>query len=277
MLHRQTLTPAPGLSWYDTHLLLPAIPFQWHNHAGFELTLTLASAGRRYLGERIDPYGSPDLVLIPPGMPHTWQSDADGGPHEIHVLVLPAGWANAAVDAGFTECLPLAALLDGHAIRFSIETAHACVPHFRALATATPLARLGLLFAIAAELVGDPARQSLGTGGFTAGRFDAQLALALDYLQAHYTEAITQSHVAAACGLSVASLKRRFKAGLGEPFGRYVQRLRIGHACRLLWGSALSVERIALDSGFPSVANFHRQFRSSQSMTPAQFRRQRPA
>lgn len=45
------------------------IPFQWHHHPEFELTLTLNSQGQRYVGDDISAYG--DLVLLGPNLPHT--------------------------------------------------------------------------------------------------------------------------------------------------------------------------------------------------------------
>ncbi|GAA5787473.1 AraC family transcriptional regulator [Chitiniphilus shinanonensis] len=278
MLRQQNPPRAPGHSWYDAHFDLPALEFDWHYHGDFELTLTLDQGGQRYLGDRIDDYTSPDLVLIPPGVPHTWQSSR-GDTHEVHVLLLPAGWAQRLVEAGVLESLALVALLGRAAggLQFSPATALACLPLCRALRDAGALARLGLLFAIVAELAADDRATPLGLSGGPPQPLDAQLRQMLEYMHAHYTEALTQETVAAHCGLSVASLRRRFDAGLGEPFGRYLQRLRIGRACHLLWSSRLPVEHVAQASGFASPGNFHRQFRAQKGMTPAQFRRLRQA
>ena len=48
------------------------IPFEWHHHPEYELTLTLNSRGWRFIGDHIGQYQAPDLVLVPPDMPHTW-------------------------------------------------------------------------------------------------------------------------------------------------------------------------------------------------------------
>ena len=50
------------------------IPFQWHHHPEFELTLTLNSRGQRFIGDHIGDYDDGDLVLVGPNLPHTWVS-----------------------------------------------------------------------------------------------------------------------------------------------------------------------------------------------------------
>lgn len=61
-------------SWQLLIRRLEAIPFEWHFHPEYELTLTLNSKGERYIGDTISEYEDFDLVLLGPNIPHTWQS-----------------------------------------------------------------------------------------------------------------------------------------------------------------------------------------------------------
>jgi mannose-6-phosphate isomerase-like protein (cupin superfamily) len=73
----EKVTPPDGASWaWLDRRLDDAIPFQWHHHPEFELTLTLNSVGQRFIGDHIGEYGDGDLVLIGPNLPHTWASRA---------------------------------------------------------------------------------------------------------------------------------------------------------------------------------------------------------
>ncbi|AUG53217.1 helix-turn-helix domain-containing protein [Thalassospira marina] len=65
---------SPQRSWRGLHRRLPAIPFEWHYHPEYELTLTINSIGRRYVGDHIGDYENEDLVLLGPNLPHTWHS-----------------------------------------------------------------------------------------------------------------------------------------------------------------------------------------------------------
>src|SRR3546814_8420016 len=62
--------PVPdGASWRLFDRRLDAIPFEWHYHPEFELTLTLNSRGQRHVGDHIDIYDDGDLVLLGPNLP----------------------------------------------------------------------------------------------------------------------------------------------------------------------------------------------------------------
>ena len=71
----EKVTVPEGASWALLDRRLDdGIPFQWHYHPEFELTLTLNSRGQRYIGDAISGYDDGDLVLLGPNLPHTWCS-----------------------------------------------------------------------------------------------------------------------------------------------------------------------------------------------------------
>jgi quercetin dioxygenase-like cupin family protein len=71
----ETVTPEAGESWaFLDRGLSDGIPFEWHQHPEYELTLTLNSRGHRYVGHDVELYDDGDLVLIGPGIPHSWHS-----------------------------------------------------------------------------------------------------------------------------------------------------------------------------------------------------------
>src|SRR6185503_13055124 len=74
-----------GASWALLNRRLDGgIPFEWHHHPEFELTLTLNSQGHRLIGDHAGSYEDGDLVLVGPSLPHSWCSHAaidDRRPH----------------------------------------------------------------------------------------------------------------------------------------------------------------------------------------------------
>ena len=61
----EKVRPADGASWaWLDRRLDDELPFQWHHHPEFELTLTLNSVGQRFIGDHIGEYGDGDLVLV---------------------------------------------------------------------------------------------------------------------------------------------------------------------------------------------------------------------
>jgi transcriptional regulator GlxA family with amidase domain len=96
----------------------------------------------------------------------------------------------------------------------------------------------------------------------------------LALIDARFAEPLRLGELSAAASLSERSLNRWFVQHLGESVGRYVTRVRIGHAARMLADTSLPVSVIALRSGFPNVSHFNRQFKSMKGTTPASWRSQ---
>jgi hypothetical protein len=95
------------------HRRLPRIPFEWHHHPEYELTLTMNSHGKRYIGDSVNEYDAEDLVLVPPDLPHTWASNRSIDPSSPQVAIViwfDGDWARRMADC-CPEYEPLRKLL----------------------------------------------------------------------------------------------------------------------------------------------------------------------
>lgn len=81
------------------------------------------------------------------------------------------------------------------------------------------------------------------------------------------------AEVASFVGLSRSQLFRVFKAQCGRSPMDVLGELRLSHAKRLLSGTALSLNEVALSSGFSSAARLGEVFRDELGSTPTAFRR----
>lgn len=107
------------------------------------------------------------------------------------------------------------------------------------------------------------------------GHGDALVARSQQWLQQRLAETFRLAALACAVGTSERTLIRRFRSALGDTPLRYLQRLRLHAACRLLETSSLSLERIVPEVGYADLAAFRRLFRRELGCTPAEFRRTR--
>lgn len=266
------------------HRKLPRIPFEWHHHPEYELTLTLNSQGKRYIGDSVTEYQANDLVLVPPDLPHTWSSNRsiDASAQQVAIVIWFQGeWARRMADC-CPEYTSLRKLLRRAACGLAFEQNASAIieerlddllserPRLRLAATLDALCTL-------AEVSGTPLTSPMsfkedekGPTGHEPERFARVLTL----IEARFADSLRIADLCEAANVSERSLSRYFVQHVGESVGTYIARTRIGHACRLLSDTQLPVSVVAVRSGFPNVANFNRQFKAMKDMTPSQFRAQ---
>jgi AraC family transcriptional regulator len=106
-------------------------------------------------------------------------------------------------------------------------------------------------------------------GGLTR----TQLARAIEFMDANLGERLALGEVAGAVGLSPAHFIRQFKARTGVTPHKYLVRLRLERAKRLLRETDSSIAQIAFECGFSHQEHMTRFFGQLAGTTPAVFRR----
>ncbi|WP_118180162.1 helix-turn-helix domain-containing protein [Paraburkholderia phosphatilytica] len=263
---------------------LPKIPFEWHHHPEYELTLTMNSQGKRYIGDSVTVYGDDDLVLVPPDMPHTWASNRSIEPSSAQVAIVI--WFDGAWVRRFADLCPeyadLRNLLRRAACGLAFESGAGTRmrEQLDRLLSANARERLSAVLDVLVWLSDLPAAQLASPSAFDArvgapsGYEPEQLNRVLALIDTQFAQPLPLATLANAAGLSERSLTRHFAQHLGESVGQYIARVRIGHACRMLTDTQLPVSVVAARSGFSNVSNFNRQFKATRALTPVAYRQQ---
>ena len=76
----------------------------------------------------------------------------------------------------------------------------------------------------------------------------------LQYIQEHFPEALTVSHIAASAGVSESEALRCFRATIGVPPVHYLRQYRIRQAASLLISDSRSVAEIGALCGFEDAS-----------------------
>jgi AraC-like DNA-binding protein len=265
------------------HRRLPRIPFEWHHHPEYELTLTMNSHGKRYIGDSVSDYEAEDLVLVPPDLPHTWASNRSIDPSSPQVAIViwfDGDWARRMADC-CPEYEPLRKLLRRAACGLAFEppAGQSMRERLAHLLSSKARERLGAALDILCTLADAPGQPLASPGTFNqastgpSGHEPERINRVLSVIEARFAEPLRLSELCAAANLSERTLMRYFVQHIGESVGRYIARVRVGHACRMLVDTSLPVAVIAARSGFANVANFNRQFRAAKQTTPVEYRR----
>ena len=103
---------------------------------------------------------------------------------------------------------------------------------------------------------------------------DLRLKNAVDFIRRNFCRHITADEAAARANLSRSRFLHLFPQECGKTFGVYLRELRINESCRLLQKKNLSIDEIALATGFCSQSHFTSVFRQLMHTTPQKYRRQ---
>lgn len=101
-----------------------------------------------------------------------------------------------------------------------------------------------------------------------------QMQTCLDIIHANYQSPITLEQLADICCMSPSYLTKMFKETFKVTPIQYLIRYRLDMACQLLLQNHLSIETIALKTGFNSANYFSRIFKQIVGVSPKDYRRQ---
>lgn len=275
----ETVHHSPDTSWRFFLRELDELPFEWHYHPEYELTLTVNSSGERYVGDHITTYQSGDLVLLGPNLPHSWASrrrDNEHQPHRVYVLWFRQDLMDR-LTGSFPEFANWQSLLwqCRRGLAWPAAVARDLEPLFQQLPEATPEQRLIVLLDILRRLHQEQA-EPLASAAFDSqtrpGTEQRQLSALLDTLHQQFREPLTTEMLARQHFMSVSTLNRFFRRQMNQSPHQYLTQVRLGHACSQLISTDRPVAVIAETSGFGNLSNFNRHFRLHKGMTPRAFR-----
>jgi AraC-like DNA-binding protein len=251
-------------------------PFLWHYHPEYELTLILEGSGQRMVGDSHEYFFPGDLVLLGPGLPHTWVSEMASA-----AVVIQFSESCIAPILQYSECDRIRELLARSSQGLSFPATGLGKGDLTASIMRLPAAKaagriIGLLDVlqmlagsrVVARQLASPYFQP-AVGKKTEGR----IGKVFQYVHRHSSETVSLADVAALINLSESAFCKFFKRTTGRTFSDYVSDIRIGQACRLLAESDDTISEIAYRSGFDSLTYFNRVFLRKKGVRPREFRK----
>lgn len=102
---------------------------------------------------------------------------------------------------------------------------------------------------------------------------DARFSGLFEWLPAHLDEDLCVADLARQAGMSVRNFQRRFRETTGSTPGAWLIRQRIARARQLMETTSLTVDEIAMHSGFGAAETLRHHFRRLVGTTPTAYRR----
>lgn len=276
------LSTPPQSSFKYKLIETEAFEFNWHCHPELEIMLMLDSKGKRFVGDNIYYYSEGDLVFVGSNLPHTLYSAAGtmgrNKKHRAILIQFERELAGLQISEA-PELKTLDRLFDEAAcgLRFHGKPRDLAAQKMQEMEHLHGFDRLLQLLAILNCLshADDTEKELLSSVEFNNSLkpgHQSRIDQVCTYLNENYRYDLRLEDVAAIANMSVTAFSRFFKRSTGKTFVRYVNELRIGHACRLLIESEATISEICYAVGFNNVSNFNRRFSERHKMSPRQYR-----
>lgn len=254
----------------------------WHAHSEYQLFLVVEGTGTKFIGNTVKPFDSGDLTFLGPNMPHLWRSDeCYFEPHSEHIsrgLVIYFNGAALGQLIEKEEFGQLKTLLEK--VRRGMEiyekTAQRTAKLMHQLLHLHGMERVILLFRILDLLIKTKDYRLLHDDMVHYRLKEVEtnrINLVYNYVAKHFKYKITLEEVAALLNMTPTSFSRYFTTKTSKSFSYFLTELRIRNACRLLsTEEAKNIAQICYESGFNTLSNFNKQFKTFIGMTPTEYR-----
>lgn len=250
----------------------------WHFHQEYELVLITKSSGTTLIGDNVSSYSENDLYLTGVNLPHTWICDKAYDTSGTEAFILQ--FKTELFSKSFTEqpeFVLLRQLLQKSelGIRFSKKAGIIMRRLFEKLLNSEGIDRMILILKILDYCSKEKNYTSLASEGFTSTYVqasDEKLQKIISFIEINYTKKIKLDEIASMANMQANAFCRYFKRKTNCSLFDFINKIRVGNACRLLLKGELSIQEICHQSGFNSTSHFIGQFRSKTGKTPKEYR-----
>jgi AraC-like DNA-binding protein len=250
--------------------------FFWHYHPEYELTLIEKGKGRRLVGNSHENFESGDLVLIGPGLPHTWVSDGSSkGKVEATVIQFSADFIERFTGLDELSAINKLLLHAKQGILFKGKKSAAAIEQIKLLPSKTGVEKITGLLHILHELykLKSVPLASAFYQPLKGKENENRINKVCQFVQKHAAEPLTIHKAAALIHLSPGAFCKFFKRITGKTFSDYVNDIRIANVCSQLMVTDKQVAEIAYGNGFETLTYFNRVFLKKKGMRPGSYRK----
>lgn len=258
--------------------------FPLHFHELCELVLILESYGKRIVGNSVDNFDVGDLVLMGPNIPHIWRNDplfqkqhADLRAKAI-VIYFPEDFLLQLTDDELTiSAMQQFINRAKRGLCFYGETLDSVTSKLKTIINKQSFTRiLDFLFII--ELMHKSSEyRYLASEGYEH-TFNDQDAKRINdvylYVMQNFQQNINLNTAAAIANITPNAFCRFFRRHTQKSFSRFVNEMRVGHACKLLMNKELSISEVCFQSGYQNLTNFNKFFKLFMHKSAGQYRKE---
>ena len=253
---------------------------RWHAHEEYELHLIVRTRGKAFVGDYIGEFSAGSLFLTGPNLPHNWIThDIKTPPVEVRdMLVQFNNKSLRGLIAAFPEFSELWPMLEmsKSGIEFTDFDPTEAQSRMASIRDTHGVERVIAFFSFLNAINAHRSKKTLSVLKSSLPNRNsrqARIGKVIDHIVNNYTEEISLEAAAQIAGMSPSTFSRNFQTVAGNKFVEFINRVRVGQACGMIYATDDQISAICYKAGFQNLANFNRQFLKMKGVTPTEYRR----
>jgi AraC-like DNA-binding protein len=268
----------PGHSFNIRQDLVPHVNNRWHYHKEVELIHFKKGEGTQFIGDNIKRFKAGDVAIVGSNLPHYWRFDDHyfGEHPKVSADVRVAHfcedfWGNNFLDLPENTGIKTVLEKAKRGLQITGRTRTAVAEILEDLLDAEGPQRIILLMKALVTISGCKQLEPLASMGFKHDFMEAEserINDIYDYTLKNFKRPIQLEEIASVANISPNSFCRYFKSRTRKTYSQFLIEIRVGHACKLLIESGMSIKQLCYESGFNNFTSFHKYFKLITGKSP---------
>jgi AraC-like DNA-binding protein len=260
----------------------PHFDHPFHFHQLCELVWVEKSYGKLIIGDYVGSFSEGEVILVAPQLPHLWQCDPIfyTNKKELYTnavgLYFPQAFVTTITDdpnitGSYKQLLTKAQ----RGLRFYGKTKDVIIEKIKAICNTEAFEQLGYFLHIIDILIKTSEYELLAGLNYKSIQNENDMTRFNEvnqFLLKNFNRDISLGEVAKICNLTPNAFCRFFKLKTQKTFIRFLNEIRIGHACVLLQNQNNTINDIIYECGFNNPINFYKFFKQITNKTPKEYR-----
>ena len=254
----------------------PNFEVEWHQHIEYELILFTEGSGLTFVGNHVGEFETGDIYFLGSNLPHTFQKREPGLTTSALVVQFREDfWGSEILHIPESRYIKKLLETSSFGLKIRGNSKQLLFPLISELETAIGFKRILLLgqcleiLSTRKEYIEVSTQQARSLINKDKECIDRIFQFTID----SFKEPISLSQVAGIASMSIPAFCNYFKKRTKKTYIDFLNEIRIGYACTLLLETKKTVLEICFDSGYNTMANFHKQFLKVKKTTPLQYRK----
>lgn len=260
----------------------PYLDKPFHFHPNCELVFIEEGFGKRVIGDNVANFHEEDVVLMGPNLPHIWINDNIfySGNKNLRAKAVVIYFSPHLLDT-ILEISELALVQQlfqraGRGLAIYGKTKEKIRQQMLTICEKNGLDQLISFLDILNMLIWAKEKKYLSSKKFinTYNEKDtSRINTIYHFLLKNFKNDVQLNEVADIAHMAPTAFCRFFKQRTNKTFSRFINELRIGHACDLLSNPEKTITEIAYESGYHNLTNFSKFFKAITGVTPSHYRK----